>query len=584
MPDGILEDGDIHALDLARRQAHFLITPEAARHAAHVNLLKDGRVALHIKYLAARGGVVLNDMRDGAWQEEVFLECAPPGPEGLPVSLAVDEAGAQLGLPGAPPRSLAGRFDLAGALSLRLPRGIRLGAAPLAPDRPPVPAGGEAGSAMPALGLDALITGGPAFYLEGWVDDRCMPLARLALYGPGGGAPEYLPVHRVRRSDVEAHLQAARPHEFGFWSAHAGAGMAAEGASLAMVMQDGSCIPLPARQPMRQDPQDFLDFLLARFGSRQLLGNRVARSFADLDAGHGAVLARLHRQGRASRAITSDIAFGPKVSPPGRPAVSLICVLYGIPDFLYLLVAQFARFPGIEALEFVFVSNSPELEEVLVRDAELASLVFGARIRLVTLDRNCGFSHANNIGVAQAAAPAICIINPDVFPRHGAAVAHLLALAEAGLEERVLGGKLFYADGSVMHEGMFFNRDGQLSGLCGQPVCTVEHFRKGFPDTADPAPRPVPAVTGAFMLMDRRFFDRLSGFNTEVIHGHYEDADLCLRAREAGGAVLLDPALQFSHYEGIGSVKRPEHAGSALYNRWYFSQRWGRHLAAGMDG
>ncbi len=90
-------------------------------------------------------------------------------------------------------------------------------------------------------------------------------------------------------------------------------------------------------------------------------------------------------------------------------------MLYGIPDFLYMLVAQFARFGTLEGLEFVFVNNSPEIEETLLRDAELASLVFGAEVRVLSLNQNCGFSHGNNIGVSASRGQTIAIINPDVF-------------------------------------------------------------------------------------------------------------------------------------------------------------------------
>jgi len=94
----------------------------------------------------------------------------------------------------------------------------------------------------------------------------------------------------------------------------------------------------------------------------------------------------------------------------------------------------------------------------------------------------------------------------------------------------------------------------------------------------DLAPRRVPAITGALMVLGRRFAQEIGPFDEEFVWGHYEDADLCLRARVAGGTVLLDPGLAFWHYEGKGSVRRPEHVGSGLYNRWLFTRRWGDTL------
>jgi GT2 family glycosyltransferase len=80
------------------------------------------------------------------------------------------------------------------------------------------------------------------------------------------------------------------------------------------------------------------------------------------------------------------------------------------------------------------------------------------------------------------------------------------------------------------------------------------------------------------MVMERSLFERMGGFNVDFIFGHYEDADLCLRIQESGGRVILDPGLAYWHYEGMGSTKRPEHVGSNMYNRWYFSRLWGHRL------
>ena len=153
-----------------------------------------------------------------------------------------------------------------------------------------------------------------------------------------------------------------------------------------------------------------------------------------------------------------------------------------------------------------------------------------------------------------------------------------MQLSGASLGRNILSGKLYYADGTVMHEGMFFVRDEKLTALADRPIWTVEHYRKGFPDLGDTAQRRVPAVSGALMLFRSDTFERLGGFDEKFVYGHYEDADLCLRLAEAGGKVVYDPRLAFWHYEGKGSIKRPEHAGSGFFNRWRFSNVWGAKL------
>lgn len=565
-----------HEVDLKVAPLRAKFSQAALLSGAALDLYRDDVLVFHLKYLSLRRGFVLNDLRDGSWGVERFVAFArPEDGGGVLATITLGEAGPELRLPGGTSIRLGDRFDLSGPLYANIPDTVLLG--DTAPEPALVPAGVRS-SVKQIASWDALVMSESGFFVEGWVDDRSAPYAGFRLVDPATGEAVSLPAHRVRRVDVENHLQSNQGFEFGFWTAgRLRPGLAPEDLALSVLdsrgLQQTAILPEPIRKP----GADFLDFLLVHFGRRGLLGELTTRSFADLDAGHGDLLATIHKGVAATRAIRLNAAFGPRTS---NCRLSLVCVLLGIPDFLYLLISEFARFGPLDAFEFVFVSNSPELEETLVRDAELASFVFGARIVLVGLNQNCGFSQANNVGVAAAQASVVAIINPDVYPRDAAAVARILHLADAGLGTDVVGGKLYYADGSVMHEGMFFAPDRKLSALAGSAVWTVEHFRKGFPDTSATAPRRVPAITGALMLLDRAFYERIGGFDTGFIFGHYEDADLCLRIRQAGGGVLLDPALAYWHYEGMGSAKRPAQAGARLYNRWLFTRRWGDRLDA----
>lgn len=563
-------------LDLAARALHVRFTEDARLSGAALDLFRDETLVFHLKYLSLRKGFVLNDLRDGQWGEERFVAFAwPDAVRAIIATLALDDAGLQLRLPDGSICALGDRFDLSGSLRAVLPSAIKLAADPA--EQEALPAASRAAAQQQAA-CDALVMSDRFFFAEGWTDDRFAPVSGFMLVNTASGDAVALPAHRLWRPDVDKHLQPSIPYEFGIWTAgRLRPDVDVADLALSLAGPEGVRQPMRLPQAVLKPPSDFLDFLLDRFGHRKLIGERTARSSEDLDAGHGALLAAIHAQVAATRAIRLQAQFGPR-NPACR--LSLVCVLLGIPDFLYLLVAQFARFGPLDGLEFVFVSNSPELEEVLVRDAELASFVFGARIVLVGLNQNCGFSHANNVGVAAAQGTTIGIINPDVYPRDAAAVAHLRHLAEGDLGRSIVGGKLYYADGSVMHDGMFFVPDRKLSALAGGAVWTVEHFRKGFPDTAATQLRPVPAVTGALMVLDRKLYEEMQGFDTGYIFGHYEDADLCLRVRAAGGTVLLDPALAYWHYEGMGSAKRPAQAGARLYNRWLFARRWGDRLEA----
>lgn len=568
--------------DIKSKSFAFHFSDEALLSRSHVNLHRGNEIALHFKYVPIRGGFVLNDTLEGVWREEVFVECLRvPGGAGLMVAVSLNSTGGQFVIPGYAPVNLGERFDLTGDLAVApgtvvksiegsletFEHTLRMGKLKISRVNHPEDTG-------LAFGIDAVVVSGSAFLIEGWVDDRNSRLIGLSMLDYDTGERARLVMGRNRRADVDSHLAVSKPGEFGFWALGIGNPEALDRIALSFVFENESGVPIELGRRIHQSSIDFLATVLATFGRRSVIGNMTARSLADLDDGLGEIIGKLHRQISSQRAVVSRSHFGPR----DRVAVSLICVLYGFPDFLYLLVSQFAKFGGLEGFEFVFVNNSPELDEVLMRDAELASYVFGADVQMIGLNQNAGFSYANNVGVSVARGRTVAIINPDVFPRDGVAVNRLRNLGESPPGNDILGGKLYYADGSVMHEGMYFEKDQKLSALCSVPIWTVEHFRKGFPDTTAPTASEVPALTGALLVLEKSLYERMKGFSTDYIFGHYEDADLCLRVKQAGGRVILDPALSYWHYEGMGSIKQPEHIGSGLYNRWLFARSWGKQL------
>jgi hypothetical protein len=83
----------------------------------------------------------------------------------------------------------------------------------------------------------------------------------------------------------------------------------------------------------------------------------------------------------------------------------------------------------------------------------------------------------------------------------------------------------------------------------------------------------VPAVSGAFLSVDRPWFEKLGGFSEDYVFGDYEDADLCLKSLLAGSPAWLHDNGMW-HLEGRGAQPVPEQEGGALVNRWHFARTW----------
>lgn len=189
------------------------------------------------------------------------------------------------------------------------------------------------------------------------------------------------------------------------------------------------------------------------------------------------------------------------------------------------------------------------------RDAS-ASVAEEAGARVIRNTRNEGYGRANNRGVQAAeAAEHVLIVNPDVVLRPGAVDA-LLDAARAWPDAGLLAPRLVEPDGRF-----FFQARSLLA-----PYLTNPGGRLALPQGDACAP----FLSGACLMMPRRLFLNLGGFD-ERIFLFYEDDDLCRRVAETGRALIHVHAAEALH--GRGRSSAPER-GRVFRTRWH--QAWSR--------
>jgi len=438
----------------------------------------------------------------------------------------------------------------------------------------------------PSVSVDALlVSASGAIFLVGWTDDCHNPLVAITLRTGQDARPSWTRLPRLRRRDVEASLSFSGSYQHGFWAFVGAEDMTGPRhtlrgteSTLELCYANGAIVEL-TRVPDVVSDTDLRDTVMRYFASCEYWGNRSIEAFTGLDEGVGDAFINFNRS------ISHSFRSQPLVERFGqtqrRPKVSIIVPIYGIGDYLFLQSCAFAQGRDIAAYEFIYVVNSPELIEQLCREARIAQMVYGLAQTLVALPGNAGFGGANNIAAQFARSDRLLCLNPDVFPRdRDWARRHLDILTNLPeAQTRLFGSSLYYDDGSLMHGGMYFEVDSGFrfgaDGTTRRGVVRVEHYGKGAPSWATQyvASRPVPAVTGAFMSIDRAWFEKLGGFAEDYVFGHYEDADLCLKSLLAGTPAWLHD-IGMWHLEGKGSRRLPQHEGGALLNRWHFSRTW----------
>ena len=266
---------------------------------------------------------------------------------------------------------------------------------------------------------------------------------------------------------------------------------------------------------------------------------------------------------------------------------SFVTVLFGSTEPMMMQPLLF-RTAGIDFGEWIYVCNSPELSEEALRCGRLISDLYDVMITVIVLGDNAGFGAANNVAVAHASSDRIVVINPDAYPmaEYAEGVQRML---KSDFENTLWGGLLFYDSDNLMHSGMYLEHDtycrrnsfggskvmNSLPGSCD--LIRVEHFDKGVPfdESQWKKPHEVPAITGALMAFNKNQFEKLGGFSTRYIYGHYEDADLSLRWNDSIGEVAVHPLLRIVHLEGQGSKTRGDlYRGASLINRYLFTAQY----------
>jgi GT2 family glycosyltransferase len=194
------------------------------------------------------------------------------------------------------------------------------------------------------------------------------------------------------------------------------------------------------------------------------------------------------------------------------------------------------------------------------------------RAKVVSLHADhFNFSWTNNQCAKLASGEQIVLLNDDVSPMRSDWLQVMLAhLADPAVG--VVGAKLLYPNGTVQHGGVIMG----LDGLCNHAFRRLAEDEPGYAARAVLS-QELSAVTGACLLIRRPLLEKLGGLD-ESYPSAFNDVDLCLRAREAGYAVVFAPEAVLYHLEShtYGSHHAGERAAFREAEIERLRARWAR--------
>ena len=249
------------------------------------------------------------------------------------------------------------------------------------------------------------------------------------------------------------------------------------------------------------------------------------------------------------------------------PLVSIVIPVYNKFRTTYNCLKSISENLPKASFEIIIVDDCSRDETLF------AGFVFSGAVQVIRNIKNQGFVRSCNAGASHARGKYLLFLNNDTLLRPKW-LDELVATFENVPNIGIVGSKLFFEDGSLQEVGGIIWRlgDGWNWGRQADP----NDPRFCFLRDSD-------YVSGAALMLESELFGRLSGFDEYYVPAYYEDADLCFRVRALGKRVVVQPASEVVHLEGVSAGKDVLGSGMKRYqliNHRKFYERWKDTLAA----
>ncbi len=409
-----------------------------------------------------------------------------------------------------------------------------------------------------------------SFYLKGWVHDEDAEIVRLTAVSPEGARAEI--AHRLFRHP--------RPDVVEWSNAF---GSQARSANLGMICFVEFDAPSPLPGPWIFEMEN-AEGTAVEFSAEPTSGDAdearatilqdcaAARVFDErLMADHLApAMARLQTPVDGSSRIAKVIQHG---DPPAAPDVSIVVPVYRSIEHLEAQLAEFANDPAIASTDLIYVLDSPEQEATFEHISAHLYPIYRIPFRIAILDQNLGFAGAINAGTSLARGRLLLLLNSDVLPDVPGWLETMCDFYDTQPGIGALGPKLIYEDDSIQHAGMLFYRPP------GSSLWQDGHYFRGLHRTFPAANvvRPVPAVSGACMMIDRALYEELGGLSGQFVRGDYEDSDICMRLMEMGRQNWYLPKAELYHLEAQSYAPELRQPANR-FNAWLHTHLWRKRI------
>lgn len=216
-----------------------------------------------------------------------------------------------------------------------------------------------------------------------------------------------------------------------------------------------------------------------------------------------------------------------------------------------------------DMMELIIVDNDSQDDSVPVLRKEIAAQKF-KNITVIANPTNSGFGAGCNTGARKAKGEFVLFQNNDTTVEDDG-IWRMAEYLRDHQEIAILGGQLRNFDGSLQASS------GKFYTLGNATLLLVGGQRFGVVDTSPTQIEPVEWVKGALLMIRKKDFDQLKGFD-EKIFMYTEDMELCYRAKKAGMQIYFYPHVLVKHKDQ-GSTNKTFAIVNIYKNLLYFYKK-----------
>lgn len=198
---------------------------------------------------------------------------------------------------------------------------------------------------------------------------------------------------------------------------------------------------------------------------------------------------------------------------------------------------------------------------------------YADKVSVIPIDIPFNYSEINNIVARQAKGRYLLFLNNDTEVIVPEWINTMVSFAQF---DRIgaVGAKLYYEDNTIQHAGVILG----LGGAAGHGHHTFPKGDFGYFGRLEINCN-YSAVTAACMMVKKDDFEKVNGFNEELIVA-FNDVDLCLKLLELGKQNVWLHQVELYHYESKsrGYENTVEKQERFAKETEYMYQHWGRYI------